>query len=307
MEQRLKAILAKSGKKVIGGLQWPFVSFLKFLLWLGDKKRAFPSMFGKVLKWGVAPIVTLAITWFGFKADDPSQFWIEHCQWLESHNIKYAVVWSFVASSLTYTGVIVMSKVLLPLLIYAPHAVSMRSMGLVEARIQHEGMQKTLNKYLQFHDKSKPVKVICISGFSLFTRVGKDGDTAPLYKYAREGNLHVLMPRSDPTNPTIKERYDTYSLGYRKSHYQKIGRLIDEIDASKDFLRENTGNILKEHNALCMWRVVLLSGHCFVQNYFPNHSGCQSDFSPVFVFEKEDDCPHSYYETFSKMFEIMTK
>ncbi len=110
-----------------------------------------------------------------------------------------------------------------------------------------------------------------------------------------------------PDNPTISSRYGTYKERIQKSNYPSNADLVREIDISKDLLKGNVENKVFVHDELCMWRVVILSEHCLVQNYFPNHSGCQSDASPVFVFEKEEKFSHSYYETFQQMFQLPAK
>lgn len=161
-------------------------------------------------------------------------------------------------------------------------------------------MRSSINKYLKWHEPAQPIKVICISGHNLF------GSEAPLFDAAKSGQLQVLFPQSDENNPTIKARYATYKSDFKTDTYPTVARLVEEINTSKDALKQNTRNKIYEHAELCMWRVVLLSDHCLVQNYFPNHTGCHSDTAPVFVFFKEPECPHSYYDTFHQMFELLT-
>jgi hypothetical protein len=165
-------------------------------------------------------------------------------------------------------------------------------------------MQNAIKKFLKWHNQVVPIKVICISGHNLFTTA--DNPNAPLAKYVNEGLVQALFPKSEEQNPTIKARYETYGASFKSSKYPSVGDLVREIDISKSLIRKHGNNKVFEHDELCMWRVVILTEHCIVQNYFPNHAGCQSDLSPVFVFEKELDCPFSYYETFSKMFDLLS-
>jgi hypothetical protein len=182
-----------------------------------------------------------------------------------------------------------------------PHAVAMYSMGLLEASIKENGMETALKKFLKWQKEDEPVKVICISGRKLF------GYGAPLEAIARAGRIEALLPISNKDNTTIRFRYETYKPNFRKSIYPTPDDLVREIEISKGILLENIENKIYEHDELCMWRVVLLSNHCLVQNYFPNFSGEHSTISPVFVFFKETVCPHSYYETFAEMFKILSK
>jgi hypothetical protein len=149
--------------------------------------------------------------------------------------------------------------------------------------------------------------LICISGSSLFTlpRTG-EGDP-PLGSFAESGMLRVLMPKSTADNPTIKHRYSEYRTEFRRRNYPAIDDLIKEIEHNKRFVRMNDRNVVIEHDQLLMWRLVLLSHRCIVQNYFPNHTGEDSDDSPIFVFERTSaKCRYSYYSSFYRMFHLIS-
>ena len=204
------------------------------------------------------------------------------------------------------TGVVVAVVVnpLLPSLLYLPYAAAMRSMGLLRATTAPGELGRLLEQYLDIHDGS-PIKVICISGRHLF-REPRDADTpAPLADAAKNGQLRVIMPVSIESNATVRARWNSYFKDYQERVYPEPKSLISEIDAGKTFLKKN-GNVIVEHDILCMWRVVILSGHCLVQNYFPNLKGADSDRAPVFVFENSPECNFSYYKTFDTMFELIS-
>ena len=243
----------------------------------------------------------------GRSAQRPHAAFIRHAgpvYWpdiLESHSITYAATRSFFVSTVSAFLAFIICRAILPLLFYAPHAMSMRSMGLLEASVRKDGMRSSVEKYLKWHEADRPIKVICISGRNLF------GSQGPLFEAAEKGQLEVLFPQSDENNPTVKARYSTYKADFRTDTYPTLTDLVREINISKAALKQNARNKIFEHAELCMWRVVLLSNHCLVQNYFPNHTGCHSDSAPVFVFYKEPECPHSYYDTFYQMFELIAQ
>lgn len=275
------------------------------LLWLSDKKRAFPGLFAKVLKPITAVAVGTTLTLTGLQQQVPPPYWQAHFAWA-----PYNFVRPLVSATTTAALVLIVINAILPLAAYIPHAVAMRSMGLLEARVRKGSTRnfadQCVRRYLRYHNDGEPIRIICISGRDLFVDYSADFQ-APLRAFAEKGHLHVLFPRSDPSNSTVMERYATYSDAFRASNYPTIEDLVLEIKRSKDFLTRNGDNKAWEHDVLCMWRVVLLSDHCIVQNYFPNRSGCNSDMSPIFVFEKEADCIFSYYDTFEQMFTLLSK
>jgi hypothetical protein len=204
------------------------------------------------------------------------------------------------------TGIVVAAVInpVLPTLLYLPYAAAMRSMGLLRATTAPGELGRLLEQYLKMHDDTS-IRVICISGRHLF-REPKDAETpAPLAAAAKNGRLRVVMPISIESNATVRARWNSYTKDYREQMYPEPKDLILEIDQGKAFLKKN-GNDIVEHDILCMWRVVLLSGHCLVQNYFPNLLGADSDRAPVFVFENSPECDFSYYRTFETMFDLIS-
>jgi hypothetical protein len=272
---------------------------MKVLLYLGDKKRAFPHGF----KMALVYIVTFLVAWFaahlGWSDEQAEPSWWPNR--FDNYSFTFARIFSFGISLISGFFVFIFCRAIVPLLFFAPHAMAMRSMGLLEASVNKNGMHSALRKYLKWHDDDKKIKVICISGRNLF------GSQGLLFEAAEKGRLEVLFPQSDENNPTIKARYSTYNPEFRKDIYPTLADLVREINISKDSLKQNARNTIYEHAELCMWRVVILSDHCIVQNYFPNWSGCHSDLAPIFVFEKEPDCPHSYYDTFLSMFTLLSE
>lgn len=279
--------------------QWPVVRIVSGLLWLSDKRRTFSNAFAKLLKMLTAIGVSFLLNLAGWSNDSPGKIL----------GIPSSMVWQATKAMGTSMVVLIILEALIPLAVYVPYAVAMRAMGLLGARIGKGVGQKYMDdcvtSYLKLHDDAQKIRVICISGHELFLRFNA-GSVAPLKDYAEKGKIRALFPKSDQTNATIFERYDDYSPEFRQANYPKITDLIAEIDRSKEYLRSK-GNEVIEHDELCMWRVVLLSEHCIVQNYFPNHSGCQSHLAPVFVFGKEGHSTYSYYDTFSEMFELLAK
>lgn len=267
------------------------------LLFLGDQKRSFPGAFKYILKFAVVGLVSWGVYSISPKNSPSPIWWTEHFQRLP---ITFEMVKSGIVATIGYFLLFIFLRAFLPLLFFVPHAVAMREMGLLEANVTPNGIGCSIKKYLKWHDSDKSIRVICISGRTLFREVD-----SPLAEYSSKGQLEVLFPKSDPNNLTISARYSTYSEGFQTRTYPDKSDLIREIEISKGIIRANRSNKLYEHNTICMWRVVLLSDHCLIQNYFPNHSGTHSDSSPVFVFEREPKCQYSYYETFQKMFDLL--
>jgi len=180
----------------------------------------------------------------------------------------------------------------------------MEAMGLDWASIDGD-MHEQLRWYLQFHPPQERIQVICISGKSLFreTLIGTD---PPLTTWARLGKLDVVAPVASNNNVTVFERFETYSQEFRDKHYPNgISDLVNEVEAGKAFVEQYVNNTVVQHDTLCMWRVILLKRHCLVQSYFPNSDGDESDRAPLFVYIKGS--VDSYYETYRKMFEYLSK
>lgn len=276
-----------------------------------DAKSGVPSFLKKVVEVLLGGSVAVAAAWWGLKTTTPD--WYPKAL-ASSEFFKWDTVATGFLASVTSFFVLVAFHVFLPLLVYIPHAVSMRLMGIKQATVEAGNVGKILLNLKAEHlaecaggKTVPPIRVICISGKNLFQNQENGG--APLFDVAKTGALRVLMPKTNAGNPTLVARYDSYSPEFKQSNYQELGSLVDEVRKSKTFLRTYRNEVI-EHNALCMWRVVLFSGCCVVQNYFPNHSGMQSDNSPVFVFEKsekDDGTNFSYYETFDRIFELLAK
>jgi len=143
--------------------------------------------------------------------------------------------------------------------------------------------------------------VICISGESLFGSK-LTTDARPLRSWADRGKLDVVMPVSAADNPTLSERYETYSAEVKATRYSSVDDLIAEADAGKEYLLAKA-NTVTEHNLLCMWRAVILQNYCIVQNYFPNSEGGLSDFAPALVYQNTGK--YSYYQMYLEMSHII--
>jgi len=210
--------------------------------------------------------------------------------------ISAAVVSKFVISFLLS---IVMTEVfargLFPILFFVPQSIAMKNLGLLYVSDDPYESWQLIGEALQEHDSNERIRVICISGRHLFKEPTMPlptggGLSSPLHEKAVDGKLEVIMPISDFKNQTIKNRYATYSEDYkRRNLILTIDKFVEEINQGKEFLKNN-GNVLHQHNILCMWRVIIFSKHCIVQNYFPNPEGEHSFMSPTFVFQK---IPHS--------------
>lgn len=192
----------------------------------------------------------------------------------------------------------------------------MKDLGLLYITNNRAEAAKLYEKAAKEHKKEDKVKIICIAGKYLFRETAmpdEDNQTLlplPLNAFAIDGKLDVIMPVSDARNPTLKARYETYSDDYKmKNTVTTIEKFIErDVNLGKEFLLMR-GNELSEHNILCMWRLVIFSEHCLVQNYFPNPRKADSFLSSVFMYGRkvEGEQAHSYYETYRTMFELVKK
>src|SRR5689334_1624595 len=126
------------------------------LLFLGDKKRAFPEAFKKGLAYLIFPIVVGFASYTGFQQQTPPSSWTKY-HLDQQKIISYAAVRSFVVSTGCSLCSFIILRVFLPLSFFTPHAVAMRSMGLLEASVHKDGMRKRLQKYMSYHDATKAV------------------------------------------------------------------------------------------------------------------------------------------------------
>ncbi|TAK98290.1 MAG: hypothetical protein EPO07_12210 [Verrucomicrobia bacterium] len=277
---------------------------LEILFFLADKRRGSPKFLKKLVAIIVVPVVTYFLAITGLTKTSPS--WWSH--FFVSAWVDYNVAYSFTTSSITGFTCFIMLEAFLPMLFYVPSSVNMRTMGLLYTDVRPNSVQKVILRELNGHKPNTPIRIICISGSSLFMVPRTGVGDAPFSEYAEKGKVRILMPRSTPTNPTIAARYDSYSDKHKQNNYPTVVDLVAEIDRTKARLKTNGNNVLVEHDALCMWRVILFSHRCIVQNYFPNHTGEDSDDSPVFVFEKTSaSCKFSYYSSFEDMFYLLSR
>lgn len=193
---------------------------------------------------------------------------------------------------------------LAPFVLIAQRAIAVDTMGLEWASIDGD-MQAQLKWYLRFQAPTERVRIICISGRSLF-RETPDGAEPPLMAWAKSGHIDLVVPRAIATNATVKERYGKYCTDFLQKNYPNgIDDLVDEMKKGIAHLKHFNGNTVTEHNVLVLWRVVLLSKFCIVQSYFPNAAGYESDRAPLFVYMKNGSS--SFYETYSEMFDMLRR
>ena len=186
------------------------------------------------------------------------------------------VVFSFVLQITVSLFLITAMESLIPIFYYCRCAAHMHKLGVEEISTSNESSFTLIRKYLQKQHKNEDIRIICISGNRLFVK-----HDSPLYEAAKTGKLKVVMPTSTDTNRTILERFETYSEQFKDdNNIHSVGDLVNEVIAGKMFLSKNQNNVIKEHNTLCMWRVVLLSEYCIVQAYFPNYNQADSHLAP---------------------------
>lgn len=287
--------------------------FFRLLNRLSDKRRGSPSL----LKW-IVGIIAGALAIFiaslsGWTSQIPEWWEASWVSWpFRQVGASYPQALTTIVGLLTGLLSTLGFQVMIPACFYIPHAYRMRAMGLVQATTEPDGWNRLVRLYLTEHEKGDPpgavstscdpIRVICISGRNLFCTL-----ESPLHVHAREGKLSVLMPATAQGNPTVRARWQSYATDFRDTTYPQIDNLIQEMQISLGFLQMNSKNRVMQHDALCMWRVVLFNTHCVVQNYFPNHFGKDSDKSPVFVFDRSEHSRFSYYETFSQMFDLLSQ
>lgn len=287
---RLREPIVRKGQRIVG-------SAVALLVRWGDKKRESAEVFEWIVH-GLATIVTVLILNIFFKMGEHPPEGYE-LTWLGRHAVPYSWTLKFYEGLIVYPSVFLLLRVVLPMLFYMPHAIAMRSMGLVRAHTETDQGNRVIEELLLEHPDKKDIRIICISGHDLFRT-----SESPLRKMADQGRLRVLLPSITKVNPTVRRRYETYDPTFRDDQYPVIERLLDEITDSKNFLVEHPKNRVRHHNAVCLWRVILFEEKCVVQTYFPNFAGRDSRAAPVFVFEK-GDAEHSHYRTFDCMFNYL--
>ena len=234
------------------------------------------------------------------------RFGLDHIQWAVLFGFN---VVAFLRSLLI--GLILKFLVfegLLPLLAYLPKTIANRTLGFAAVAVEEDASITITARHAEEHKGDEKVRVVCISGRHLFgPEETPAGVFPPLKELASKGKLEVLMPTSDVSNPTIAERFHTYGSAGESIGVATIKDFLAEIDKGKAFLAKNSGNLLVEHDILCMWRMVLFPKICIVQNYFPNTKREASYKAPTLVFEKMEGEPNCYYEVFSNMFEMIKR
>lgn len=276
-------------------IAYPFLAVGKALFFIDSFHKRFPTLYHFALVILVTPIAFLAWT----KAVPADLF-------REQLGHVFYQAFHFIAAGVTAFVFSVLLSAVLPLFLYLPYAAEMRTMGLLRIATGDGQFQRFLEIFLKQHDGNKSVKVLCISGRHLFREPRAPLSKAPLAGLARQAKLDVVMPVATSSNPTVISRYESYDSQYRQGVYPRVDDLLREISLGKEYL-DAFGNSVVQHNILCTWRVVILSNVCLVQNYFPNNQGEDSDKAPVFVFENSPECTHSYYLTFSTMFDLVKK
>jgi hypothetical protein len=202
-------------------------------------------------------------------------------------------------------------RFILPMLIYAPQALAMRTLGLYRVTTDPVETLKLITKCAERHDQDKRVQILCISGKHLFREpkliLGNGSFDTPLHDLARMGMIEAIFPESCSSNCTIHERYLTYSDGYKSEQdIPEIQKFLQEIDDGKRFLLKNSDNLVFEHNMLCAWRIIIFSKHCVIQTYFPNAKKGHSYEAPTFVYSKvADDEVNSYYAVYKHLFDMI--
>ena len=204
-----------------------------------------------------------------------------------------------VVGAITFT----LLRAAIPLVLVAQRGVAVHALGLTWASVTKGEFQILLRWYLKYHPETDRVRVICLSGLTLFGSAATRDEHPPLWQWAQRGNVDVIMPSARDDNPTVCERWNTYSPQIKAERYSGgLPDLTTEIKDGKAFLHEHR-NVVTEHDILCFWRVVLLQHYCLVQNYFPNLDGGYSDDAPTFVYRNTGK--YSYYQTYLAMFELL--
>ncbi|MEP6652072.1 MAG: hypothetical protein ABJA82_01870 [Myxococcales bacterium] len=229
---------------------------------------------------------------------------------------QHAVYWLIVVSAIAYILERIVGGIAFPALSYLPWAVGTKALGF-EAVTRNPDVALAWTTMLvnAACENRKRVRVICVGGKHLWSvaPVGVHSvSSAPLQAAREKGLVDAVMPTSDPNNPTVHQRFKTYSDAYKtQANFRTCSDLVSEMDDNKRTLLRSPGNTLVEHNILCMWRVVLTDEYCIVQNYFPNTEGSDSYKAPMFLFRKRE--PHkktvkidTYYDVFENMFRMIS-
>jgi hypothetical protein len=144
-------------------------------------------------------------------------------------------------AAVTIIGSLVTAIVIYPLLrlcfqfaLMARRSIAMYALGLEWLSTDGGDIHRLLAWYLGQHPEAEQIRVICISGDSLF---GENSATpkGQLKNWANRGNLDVIMPVSSADNATVQERFATYS-GETRGNYPTVEHLVNEMRRTKEQL-----------------------------------------------------------------------
>jgi hypothetical protein len=271
-------------------LEWVFLRTFRFVNWLDHIRKKHPT--GTKILLVLSSMLVSHLVWIHWMEPilAPLQISQDHKYYLFE---VLSVVFHFVVGGISF----VVLTAFIPFVLIAQRAIAMHALGLAWVSITGGDIQTLLNWYLRSHPEAEHVRVICLSGDTLFGAAG-----SPLRRWADRGKIDAVMPISSSDNATIRERYKRYSEELRRTRYPTIDKLVGEVAAGKSFLARSN-NAITEHNILCMWRVVILQNFCLVQNYFPNLEGNASDAAPTFVYRNTGS--ESYYQMYIEMFDLI--
>jgi hypothetical protein len=142
-------------------------------------------------------------------------------------DLYFAAVHVLVGLLLATIGSAVLA-ILLPFVFIAERAMAVEAMGLEWASVRGD-INDQLTWYLRFHPEQERVRIICITGQSLY-RQTIDGSIPPLRPWAEHGSLDVILPHPNHANTLVDERFSTYTREFQEQHYPNgISDLVNEI------------------------------------------------------------------------------
>ena len=274
------------------------VPLIDTILWVDKQRVAHPKTFR--LLFGIA--IALCNPWIlkHFGVADALQPSFLQCS---------ASTWGIVKTTTigiagVFEGLILseMFFLCLPLILYVPQTIAMKTLGLLFITLNHKELSRLTRVFAAQCRTRERIRIACISGKHLFRET-----EAPLHKEAVKGNLEVIMPGSSEDNKTVKTRYSTYPEEYRKAEgIPDLDSYIKEIESSKEFLLKYN-NIVYEHNLFLPLRLLLIDTRCIIQNYLPNSSGQQSHKAPAFIYHDVEGKAgfDSIYDSYSNYYEVV--
>lgn len=272
-----------------------FLAIFRAIAWLArsrEEHRRTLKVVGGLLSLGIAYIVWT----YGVSPWAVARFGLSDKQEALAYRTALTVIGQLLTATVTYLAF----WAVVPLALVAQRAVAFNALGLSWVSTAPGEIHRLLQWYLRDHPETETIRIVCISGGSLFGAT-EGAAKGQLRHWAKRGKLDVIMPVSLDSNPTVQERFRTYE-GATLNRYPTVGELVTEMKQSKSFLLSNK-NRVTEHNSLCTWRIVILQSVCLVQSYFPNLDGFEIDSAPTFVFSNSGR--ESYYQTYLQMFELL--